>query len=1010
MEQIYINVKNATGTIIGRLDVGDKADINTVYSLADVREPDKKQTDYIETFTIPGTKNNNTMFQHLFENGFSSYQYNPTLKLDAQVIVNGNQYFSGSLQVNKVHKIDDNNITGYDITIYGPVGGFFAEIDKYKITDLVDLSDFKHTYNIHNIAASWDAYIWQNGQKVSFQLGNGYVYPMEYRGQTDAANWNTTHFKPAIYVKTIFDRILKSQGFTYNSRFLSGSVFSKLILPYCGEETIPLSTAQVDNATVFAIYPNVGQNHLGLRVKYVDTHSDRSYTDIAIKFSVDNALPARDDGNNYNPSTGILTIPKNGNYTLRTTLYTNMLFTNEGGFPFPAYKMKIVGGPMTAKLRIVNVDTGATLKDFYFEYTSGKIAGTGGDWQDTTQGGVWIEYQVPPCEYTGLLTAGSRYQVRLDWTATKSNFDYKTRQPVYLGAQIIGSKEYQTNMSLYVQGQKENKTYDPYDTSRFELNLNDKTIIDGDQMDINWFLPNIKASEFINDINKMFNLYWKQTSENEFVIEPRDDFYKTNGTIRDWTYMADNKKEVSIEPLYDLQYKKYKYTYADDSDYYNNEYKTAYMDAYGTKNIEIESDFVDGELKTSLTFAATPTIKHLSTNRILPAYVKKSGTAMVYAKPKQRILFYGGRQPTSTPWKLISNYETYPFTFNDYPFAGHFDNPTNPLNDLNWGVCKVYYNNWNKIINNNLFNKYWRSQLEEMTDINGHLLTVNMILDDIEMINFDIRRVIQFENVYYRVNKLTHNPLTNEAVVELIKMKDYTPFTPSNIIAGSNGNQPLVNDGTLSPVVIGYSSYPVLGYNQQNPSWNVPYTSNASAGFIKLMNPASSISPGVPVSQGSYQTSTNILAKRGKSWGDELPASTFYSTKNANTDDNFYSPQAAQEIMGRNNNVSPDARSIKIQGDNNNISSLAMNVSIVGDNNTVLSGVSNVSVVGNNQTISRSNVSYFHGTIIDEDGFRKDVSIIKSPTNSAGMKNKVIRGGMNSVKSTRIIKGGQDRV
>jgi len=238
MDSIYINVKNADGTVMGRLDVGDSADVNTIYSLADVREPDKKQTDHVQTFTIPGTKNNNTIFQHLFENGFSMYQYNPTLKLDAQVILNGNQYFLGALQVNKIHKVDDNFITGYDITIYGKVGSFFADIDKFKISELVDLSDFSHEYSVDNVVASWDSYIWQNGKKANFQLGNGYVYPMEHRGQTDAVKWDLSHFKPAVYVKTIFERILKSQGYTYNSRFLNSDVFRKLILPYCGEENI----------------------------------------------------------------------------------------------------------------------------------------------------------------------------------------------------------------------------------------------------------------------------------------------------------------------------------------------------------------------------------------------------------------------------------------------------------------------------------------------------------------------------------------------------------------------------------------------------------------------------------------------------------------------------------------------------------------------------------------------------------------------------------------------------
>lgn len=1020
---------------MGRLDVGDDTDINVVYSLADVREPDKKQTDHTKTFTIPGTKNNNTLFQHLFENGFSMYQYNPTLKLDAQVILNGNQYFIGALQVNKIHKTDDNFINGYDITIYGAVGSLFTELDNYKISELIDLSDFKHIYNIQNISASWASYVWQNGKKTAFNYGNGYVYPMEFRGQTDAANWDTTHFKPAIYVKTIFDRILKSQGYTYNSRFLNGTVFSKLILPYCGEETIPLTADAIDKSSVLATMfrPTAYTDDYRVKIVGKNTATNRVYLNNVVKFPNKTVLPAKDLGNCYDPATGIITIPKNGRYGISATVYTNMSYTNEGA-PKPA-NIKLVGGPMEATIKLVNITTGVVLNSYAYQYTSAIIGGSN-PWpwglypvDSLPIGNIFTDWKAPEVPFTGLLKKGDKIQVRIDWTATKSNYSYKTRQAVKVGSTVVGHKDYSTNMYLYMQANKQyypygtdnNTKFDPNDTTRIVMDIVDKEILDGDEMDINWFIPNVKASDFIKDINKMFNLYWKQVSDNEFIIEPRDDFYKTNGNIEDWTDKADNNIELTIEPLYDLQYKKYIYSYTDDNDFYNEDYKSLYLEPYGTKRVEVDTDFVVGELDTKLSFSATPTTKHLSTDRVLPSYVKKGSTGMIYSKPKQRILFYAGLKPTANEWFLRSKFETGVYSMKSYPFAGHFDDPINPLNDLNWGICKKYYSNWTTVINNNLFNKYWRSQLEEMTDVNGHLLTVNMILSDIDMINFDIRKVIQFENIYYRVNKLTYNPLNRKAIVELIKIKDYSPFSPSSISAGSNGNPagpvpvpvPGISGGEWlggTPVVrFGYAGFPTTGLSPVAPVYNVPYFNSNSNNILRVLSPYTSLSPGLPIMDG-YQKSGNILASRGKGWADEMPASTFYSTKNANTDNNSYSPQAAQEVMGKNNSISPGASAIKVQGDNNTISSLASNISIVGDGNVIMSGVKNVTVVGNNHVVTKSNVSYFHNTIIDEDGFRKNISIIKSPTNSAGKNSKVIKGGMNSVKSGRVIRGGQDRV
>jgi hypothetical protein len=51
MNNIEINVSSVSGQILGKLDLGD-AEINTIFSLVDVREPDKRSANYTTTFTI----------------------------------------------------------------------------------------------------------------------------------------------------------------------------------------------------------------------------------------------------------------------------------------------------------------------------------------------------------------------------------------------------------------------------------------------------------------------------------------------------------------------------------------------------------------------------------------------------------------------------------------------------------------------------------------------------------------------------------------------------------------------------------------------------------------------------------------------------------------------------------------------------------------------------------------------------------------------------------------------
>ena len=48
----------------GTIDLNDDIPYSLNYSIADVREPDKRNASFSKTITIPGSKNNNKIFQH----------------------------------------------------------------------------------------------------------------------------------------------------------------------------------------------------------------------------------------------------------------------------------------------------------------------------------------------------------------------------------------------------------------------------------------------------------------------------------------------------------------------------------------------------------------------------------------------------------------------------------------------------------------------------------------------------------------------------------------------------------------------------------------------------------------------------------------------------------------------------------------------------------------------------------------------------------------------------------
>lgn len=1012
MNSVIINVKNSAGNIVGRLDIGE-AEINLVYQIADVREPDKKQSNFSYPFTIPGTKNNNKIFQQIFENGFSSFQYNPNKKLDAQIILNGNEFFTGDLQLNDVNKVD-NKIVGYEVTVYGKIPSFFDDIKDYELKNLIDLSDFNHSYTRSSVTKSWDTYITQNGTQVPFTLGRGYVYPMEWRGQSNPGQWMVEDFKPSIYVKTIFDRIISSQGFTYTSTFLNSNYFKKLIIPYNGDDAIALTEEQVKQLEVWAKYPEAPNEILA---SSAGSATGQTYLNNKLIFTDDTNAPAADVGNHYDSITGIITIPKNGKWSLVSTVRLQALFTGQkiGSNDPPYPELKIFGGQLEGTLKIRNVDTLQTIASTNFTFTQANI---NGDAQLTP---VKSDLVNPSVSYTGFLASGSRYAVYLDWRTTGSNYTYKTK-----GQNGLIWQQENTEIQIRVISKVFSQSYNPYAAPRVILTLLEKNVAEGDTLDMNYFIPDMKAVDIVNEITKMFNLYWTSTGEKSFNIEPRNQFY-TPANIKDWTYKLNNNETVNIKPLYDLTAKEYKFSYTSDDDYYNSDYEELYGEVYGSKSLTIDNDFVTDTLDIQSSFSPTPGVQYLSTDRILPSYVKSENGAMVSYSPKLRILFYGGVLNTTTTWLFKNPYDgqlygrttfTNPATgqtaqlpYVTYPYAGHLDNPANPSYDLNWGVPKKLYFTWDNLTTNTLFNVFWRDHIEEVVDKNSHLLTARVILNDYDIINLDLRCLIQVDNVYYRINKITHNPLTGEADVELFRAKDYPKRSGSTINSTTSTGGDGVGTGTFPrPWIVDWAFKDQLQQELTSPSgfelksdWRIPYVKpnferiNEKTIFIPIKSDA----PIVSETDGLSLYKNALWSISGQSWGETKPIANFYPTQNRDMNGNFYSPQAAQRVVGQFNYIDPSAFAVEVRGSNNYISEGASNITITGEGNIIRPGIKNITVVGDNQTITESDTSFINGVSIKNGAAQKRVTLIKSPTNSTGIDVCVISGGKNSVKTDK---------
>jgi hypothetical protein len=1055
---IAINVANVAGTIKGTLDIGE-ADLNMIFQLSDVTEPQKRKANYVRKFTIPGTKNNNQLFNGIFEQGYSVHLLNPNKKLNAQVLFNGNIVFEGALQLNKIIKNNDNQKIGYEITIYGSLADFFNDIKDAKLSD-IDFSEYNHNMIRENIMASWaskvpyyiknegpqpppvftgagytaksmNGFIIKNGVKQPFVLGEGYVYPFINKGQTSMnLGTSTLDWTPAVYVKTIMRKIFDKYGWKWRSNFFESETFKRLIIPY-GKEKITddffASLGKTETTQVLSQFiANVGvpaEPGIQLGDNMVPTIAFKRNNNL-IKFTNDTIEPGKDDGGLYDPATGFFTPLKTFTYGL----YANVRLSVQM-LP-PSGTITYVGKNIPARVKLCDV---TNWNPSGTPTVSNKTTLTLGSGTITELASTSVTFPVNKKTFISggtstmtafvnlesQLTAGRKYAVLVDWEIPAG--DFASAFVNTIGQYIGGS------IKLFVSG---GIPPSQTDSSRFYATVTQNSVEYNQTVNMNKILDSsIAIKDFIVSINNLFNLYWKPTNnDREFIIEPRDTFFN-NTNVKDWTDKIDNAENVTIEPLYELTANKYSFAYMEDSDYLNDDYQSIHSTTHGSKKIEVDNDFIDNEEVISPKFAASPQYQFAGTEIVAPAFIKKDATKYTVVGVKSRILFYGGLIPTKR--KSVSTLINFAqaagnkyvvfdqdrpsLYFDNYPYCGHNDHPFNPNQTLEYGMSKKLYYDLQglngAITNNNLFNVYWRKQFLEQTDPDSHLLSATCVLTSLDIQTLDLTGIIEVNFVKYRINKITYNPITYIAEVELIKKLDTAPFTPSYMTYGAAvgwspnpGSNTGVQTGGVTPWKPWREEWNVVNGGttwEDKPSvwgtpWMVPQPNFGpkdwgtavfrTRNMSQIQNLEFSPEPVVP---------NNISSKMRQNSFADFPPTPSFTLFDSSTTNVFYRQQN-QIVQGENNRIAAGVMEVAVRGSNNTVASNARKIAITGDNNTVQAGVENVTIVGDNQIVSESNVSIIQGVRMSGGRVVNDkVPLISG--NSCLTSSGVISGGINNV-------------
>lgn len=781
-QQIYLN-----GT---QIELAEAISIPRTYSVADVREPQKRSTSYSKTVIFPGTKNNNILFAHLFDlhttvmtSGTTTF--NPNLKKDVSVIEDGCETFKGYLQLNHINVINDYSVE-YECTMFGNLANIFQTLGDSRLSQL-DLSAYDHVYNKTNQVNSWDTSIQKNGANfVNFSgtptsqfvhglpTGEGYVYPMIDYGYTNGTSYDVNHFFPAIYTKTIIDAIFNQAGFQYVSQFFNSSVFKQDVIPFGGTK-LSLTNAQA-KARGFMASNNVTA-YLSHDANVIPV-SPYAIAGIA-SFQDETTSPNWDTGGVYNNSTFKFTAPKGGTYKIDAQLELSLThfpttatvtyLTND--FYSAVGSVNVRKNGFSSNSVLVGMNQGATsnsgqLYNFNFKaatLTSGTtncavsvpISWQGylnsGDIIDIYFASVYSIISPPNCGGVSYTTIPNLYKVNRSFCSAG-----------IITSQAVGYTRININNNSY-----------------FKAVLADTKIVEGDTLSMNNVLPdNVKQADFLMSIIKAYNLYIDndKSVSNKLIIEPRDTFY-SSGTTRDWSQKLDYSQPLVITPMGELDSRTYVFTYKEDSDYYNDTYWKKWREVYGFKRYAITNDFIKNEDVTELIFSPTPLADYVGIDRVISKIFAVDSSGQIQPKTSNlRLLYYGGVFTTNNGWSYVATSGT--TTYNTYPYAGHLDSVASPTLDLNFEVPREVYYTASNYTNNNLFNLYWKNHIDEITDKDSKLVMGYFKLNAIDIANLSFFDVFYFENDLFKLNKIyDYDPSQQELTkCEFIKLLTYPAF------------------------------------------------------------------------------------------------------------------------------------------------------------------------------------------------------------------------------------------
>jgi hypothetical protein len=769
-------------------------EIDMEVSFAEIQDITKKNSAFTKEFKVPGSKNNNYIFNYFFDINQVFTDWNPKQKFEADLIYDGYEIYNGyvrlnSVSINKIEKV-------YSITFYSAVGDLVANIGDKALCN-VDTTPLNHSLYDLDVAQSLffdtslhNPYSYNlanptnpttitpiNTGEVQYILGQrGYDYTgstfrdirdinvsntplLDFSGITGFFDFSGTplissYLIPSVRTRTLYELIVNQAGYYLESEFFDTDYFGRYYIPLSFNTEQPYMAQAVP-------YKYKWVNLSGQTNSYVRQVENIS-TSVVSTVNWFKTKDIVEENLGFNP----LEYSEYSGTTLSQNELENYMFALplSNGLPF-SYK---------ASISIRNTGPGTP-----FAY--GKLQ-------------LW-KYRQNTSPLLAELVQSSDYFSSNPFTGITETFDITgttTSAGSIYGTDLYFLSYTKNALPFEVVGASFEITSSPV-VLPFTIELNKEMACDQKQID------------FIQNINRTFNLVVVEhpVKPKTLIVEPMIDYIGKGETL-DWTEKVNFDATQNLYPTTNLINGTIFAANKADKDYINTEYTKRSNKIFGQNTIDLNIDYKNKTTDLTQTLGQN-TDYYLNatgdTNIALPCYFitkedNNNGISTFEYRPFRSIPrqtfksvsiptgntltrpFFYRYAGTNNPFTVIGltsmgtflNYNrltTYPFAIKDFSHYTIYDSSNTFTED------EIIYPTLE-----NQYDRYYRDYIEDLTSDENKIYQVQMYLTPWEVANLYYNETIIIKNAKFRINKISGLSLLRPGLcnVELVKLtRDYTP-------------------------------------------------------------------------------------------------------------------------------------------------------------------------------------------------------------------------------------------